>query len=120
MSRGRNYSKLFASDDGPAAAFEREMDGSRCESRVSGEREREKAQTTYCRRCCRNLLTAGRISGTWSSDFWCDARCKSRFIATGSFYSAREVHTRNSGLTRKLGARSRLDKCAVEWSPPNN
>jgi hypothetical protein len=42
MSRGRNYSKLFASDDGPAAAFEREMDGSRCESRVSGERERER------------------------------------------------------------------------------
>jgi hypothetical protein len=33
---------LFASDDGPAAAFEREMDGSRCESRVSGERERER------------------------------------------------------------------------------
>jgi hypothetical protein len=32
----------------------------------------------------------------------------------------REVHKRNSGLARKLGARSRLDKCAVEWNPPNN
>jgi hypothetical protein len=77
--------------------------------------EREKAQTTYCRRRCSNLLTAGRISGTWSSDFGAMRDASVALLRRGVFIQ-REVHTRNSGLARKLGARWRLNKCAVEWN----
>jgi hypothetical protein len=71
--------------------------------------KRKKAQTTYCRRRCSNLLTGGRISGTWSSDFGAMRDARDALLRRGVFIQ-REVHTRNSGLARKLGARSRLNK----------
>ncbi len=95
MTRKKLF-QSFASDDGPAA-FEREMDGPRGESRVSGERE---SADYLLPPLLQQFTDSGKNQWNLELGFWCDARCKCRFIATGSFYSARSAHA-------KLGTRSK-------------
>jgi hypothetical protein len=116
MSRGRNYSNCSQATMDQLGFWKR--DGWTSVWIKSFWREREKAQTTYCRRgcCCSNLLTVGRISGTWSSDFGAMRDARVALLRRGAFIQ-REVHTRNSGLAWKLEARSRINNCAVKWNP---
>jgi hypothetical protein len=104
MSRGRNYSNCSQATMDQLVLKERWMDLGVNQEFL----EREKAQTTYCRRRrCSNCLTVGRISGTWSRILVRCAMQESLYCDGVFLFSARCTReTRdsleNSGLAREL------------------